>query len=80
MESIDRIRARWDAQAAPQLRAEVERLRVALKATEARAAAAEHEAQYWRDVAEGWREDLLEEIDRNGTQPALTQSGRLVAL
>ena len=78
MGSIDRMLVKWDAQAAPQLRAELERMRSALEAAEARAERAEQEAHHWMDVADNWRDDLLQVIEAAGKQPGLTMEGRIV--
>lgn len=80
MKSISRIQAKWDAQAAHQLRAELERLRVELEAAEARAERAEYEMALWMQTAENWRDDLMAEFARNEAQPGLKKDGHLVAI
>jgi len=70
----------WDAKAAPQLRAEIERLRVALEEAQDRARYAEVQWRYWEEVADGWRDDALAKLEDAGKRPGLTEDGRLVAV
>ena len=79
MHPTDRIRARLDAQAAPQLRAEIERLRLALEESQAALAAAQREIRFLESAADAWRDDALAAFDLAGTRPGITQAGRLVA-
>lgn len=78
--TMRRIEADWDAKAAPQLRAELERLRVALEEAQARERYAMNQWQHWIDVADSWRDDYLAEIELAGMQPGLTRDGHLVAV
>ena len=80
MATMDRIQAKWDAKAAHQLRDELERMRAALEAAEARAERAERETAYWMEIADNWRDDMLAEFERNDAQPGLTTDGHLVAI
>lgn len=81
MPTINRIRAKWDAQAAPQLRAEIERLTAALEAAEARAAEAELRAEYWREAADQWQEEWIDEMrdeaDRTGCHIGISMDGHI---
>ncbi len=67
------------AEAAAQLREELERMRLALEEANARADRAEKEAAYWMQVAEEWREDAEQAIAETGGEPGITRDGHLVS-
>lgn len=75
---IKHIRAKLDAKAAPALREEIERLRIALEQAEARAERAEREAEDAWNWSDKYREDAFNAIELTGAQPGITIKGRLV--
>jgi predicted nuclease with TOPRIM domain len=78
--NLARIKTQWDALAAPQLRAEIQRLEAELQAMTARAERAEVECARLEDIADGWREDAFAAIQADGLHVGITQNGHLVGV